>query len=139
MPTIDDFIAQARTYLQVKWRHQGRSRAGVDCVGLLYCVAQDLGMLVEDDTHYSQRPGSERIVTKLLERCDPVQVKDRRAGDVLLVSVAGEDPQHTMLMTSATHVIHASAAHRKVVEHGLDAATIPKIRAAFRMRDAVNG
>lgn len=30
------FIAEARTYLDVRFRHQGRSRNGLDCIGL--CV-----------------------------------------------------------------------------------------------------
>ena len=44
-PLLYDTIAiTARTYLGVRFVHQGRSIQGVDCLGLLMLVAQELGL-----------------------------------------------------------------------------------------------
>ena len=32
--TREMVVAEARTWIGVKWRHQGRTREGVDCIGL---------------------------------------------------------------------------------------------------------
>lgn len=133
--TIQDFIDRARSYLNVRWRHQGRSREeGVDCVGLLWCAATECGLQPEDERHYGMKPGSEPVIRELRKYADEVPVNERRTGDVLLVRVAGEDPQHTLLMTSASTVIHASARHRKVVEHALEARMVKQICRVFRLR-----
>lgn len=51
--TVDDWIASLRSYIGVRFRHQGRSRDyGVDCIGLAVCAALDIGI-----AH-----GAERIV-----------------------------------------------------------------------------
>lgn len=38
------FIEALRSYLGVPWRHAGRGRTGVDCVGLLACAGADAGL-----------------------------------------------------------------------------------------------
>jgi len=43
--TGSDVVAQARKYMGVRWAHQGRSPAGMDCAGLVIRVAQDLGLI----------------------------------------------------------------------------------------------
>lgn len=136
--TVKDFCDATRAYLKVKWRHQGRSRiTGVDCVGLFICVAQDLGIQGEDDRNYGKRPGSARLIGKILDACDEVPVSDRQPGDFLLVSVAGEDPQHIMLLTDLGTLIHSSARHRMVVEHGFDDETRRGLCKVFRMKGII--
>ena len=56
MPNSDDFIATARSYLGVKWRHQGRNRMGVDCVGLVLCSLSELGVPAPDMQGYRRTP-----------------------------------------------------------------------------------
>ena len=50
MVTRTDIVAAARGWLGVPWRHQGRSRAGVDCVGLVVVVCRSLGLSDHDST-----------------------------------------------------------------------------------------
>lgn len=45
----------ARTWIGVKFRPQGRTRSGVDCVGLVLCVAWEAGFSMADRRGYSQR------------------------------------------------------------------------------------
>lgn len=129
-------ITFARRHLNTKWRHQGREVGkGLDCVGLLYAVATDAGIVTEDIRNYNKRPGSSRLIEQLLRYCDEVPVDaPRLPGDILMVSVFGEDPQHVMLWTGQDTVIHASAAHRKVVEHRIDDETRRGLCKVFRLR-----
>ena len=38
------FLEAARGWLGVAWRHQGRSRAGIDCIGLVVMAARVCGL-----------------------------------------------------------------------------------------------
>lgn len=46
----------AAAYLGVPFVHMGRSRKGLDCVGLLVLVARDMGLEVEDSPYYGREP-----------------------------------------------------------------------------------
>lgn len=53
--TPEEVINKAREYIGVPFHHGGRSRkGGVDCGGLLVCVAADLGIEYVDRLNYSQ-------------------------------------------------------------------------------------
>jgi hypothetical protein len=52
--TRNQIIEVARSWLGTKWVHQGRSRAGVDCVGLLIAVGDALGVHYEDKLGYGR-------------------------------------------------------------------------------------
>ena len=42
-------VAAARTWLGVPWRHQGRTRQGVDCAGLVVLVGRGLGPAIGEN------------------------------------------------------------------------------------------
>ena len=44
----DAIIAAARAWLGVPWRHQGRTRQGVDCAGLVVLVGREFGLAAYD-------------------------------------------------------------------------------------------
>ena len=44
MATLDEIVRQARSYVGTPYLHQGRTRHGLDCAGLLVVVAHDLGL-----------------------------------------------------------------------------------------------
>ncbi len=47
----------ARSWVGTKFHHQGRRKnVGVDCIGLIVGVAQELGLNVEDKTDYAREP-----------------------------------------------------------------------------------
>lgn len=52
----NDVIAEARNWIDTRWVHQGRSRAGIDCAGLLIMVGQSLGLPSEDLLGYRRSP-----------------------------------------------------------------------------------
>lgn len=57
-PLTDDergaFIQAARSYLGTPWRHQGRSRRGIDCGGLVALAMRDIGHPGQDIAGYGR-------------------------------------------------------------------------------------
>ncbi len=63
-------IDTARTWIGVPWRHQGRSRAGVDCIGLGVVVGRELGLAFIDTIHYPQRPDLKQFVLMMRQNIE---------------------------------------------------------------------
>ncbi len=59
--TANDIVAQAREWLGVKWRHQGRNRGGIDCAGLLLVVARHFDIPNGDMVGYRRNPSFEFV------------------------------------------------------------------------------
>lgn len=56
-------------YLDTPFHHQGRTKWGIDCVGLIVCSARDCGIEVEDFTAYRKFAHDNTLEEKLLEYC----------------------------------------------------------------------
>lgn len=56
MTSPDDIVEYARTWMGVRWVHQGRSRQGVDCAGLLIKVAEHFDLPHADMQGYRRDP-----------------------------------------------------------------------------------
>lgn len=125
-------VDTARSYLGVPFVHQGRSRRGVDCVGLLVCVAQDLGIPVSDDLAYGLNPDPVHLRAKLSENLTPIAMTEVLPGDVYLMRF-DKDATHVAIVTDRG-IIHALSTVKGVVEHRLDATWRARIRAAWRVR-----
>ena len=67
-------IKAARSWVGVKYRHQGRGRKGIDCVGLLIEVCKDVGHPVVAPHAYSTMPQG----YQLLKPCDAQLWKPER-------------------------------------------------------------
>lgn len=131
MARSDALIAAARAYLGTPFAHQGRSRHGLDCVGLLVLAARDAGARIEDRADYPADPGG-LLPVELARQFDPVEA--REPGDILLMRFAGE-PQHLALFTGGT-VLHCYTTVRRVVEHRLDTRWARRVVQAYRIREA---
>jgi len=127
--TRADIVNAARAYLGVRWHHQGRSRAGIDCIGLAVAVARDVGFTVQDVTDYGRIPDGQRLRQGLL---DHMQSVDRAwaPGDVLLMRFE-RYPVHVGI-ASDVGLIHAYAQMRRVVEHRMDDTWRGRVLQAFR-------
>ncbi|HKW82999.1 MAG TPA: NlpC/P60 family protein [Burkholderiaceae bacterium] len=116
-------VATARKYLGVRWHHQGRSRAGVDCAGLVVCVAHDLGLSEFDTSDYGRLPNGDTMRSLLREHCTELRADALAPGLVALMRFDGE-PQHMGIVADYVHgghsIVHALAQRRCVVEHRLD-------------------
>ncbi len=121
-------IAAARGYVGVPWRHQGRSRHGIDCVGLLVCVARDLGIPVEDVRAYEREPRAHDLTRLLRRHCTAVSAA--RPGDIVLM---GRPSTHVGILTDAHRpfgLIHVPT-NGACVEVRFDP-EIHRLRAAYR-------
>lgn len=117
--TRNEFIKQTRTWLGTPYHHQARLKGvGVDCIGLLVGVANELGLDVESvPTNYSRTPDSERLFREIATSGHLERTNDPKPGDVVFMKVYGQ-PTHFGLLTDVGF-IHADATFG-VVEVPLD-------------------
>lgn len=130
MTTRQDIVDEARKHLGCRWVHQGRSRAGVDCVGLVIKVAHGLGLSTFDIADYSRQPDPAMMRALLAEHMEPASKP--QLGDVLLMRFEKE-PQHVAIVTDIG-IIHAYAQARRVVEHRLDSVWKSRIVGAYAFK-----
>lgn len=134
--TPEDVIAEARTWLGVPWRHQGRTRAGVDCAGLVALVAKDLGIADYDSTAYGRRAEEQGFVEHFRANMDGVSVTEIEPGDVLVFAERAY-PCHCGFLTERLclpHLLHAHALRRRVIEEPYAGEWRARIKFAFRFR-----
>ncbi len=112
----------AREYVGTPFHHQGRVKGvGVDCVGLVLCVARELGTVAPgwDVPGYSRYPDGVDLVRHLGEKLIKISESEMRPGDVVLVAFA-KYPQHVGIVGDYVHgglsIIHADGLRGKVLE-----------------------
>lgn len=127
-------VRAARSFLGVKYRHQGRTREGVDCIGLPVCVRAELGLPAMDESGYAKRSTG----TEMLDYCRTNMVAVDRSslqpGDLLVqmngvmrhIAIVGDYPG------GGLSIIHAHLPNRKVVECRLDDQFMKTVRGCFR-------
>lgn len=129
-----EIVRQARTWLGTPFHHQGRLKGvGVDCAGLVICVAWELGIAGHDITGYGRRPDSRELERLCREQMVEVKLSEARPGDVYLLEV-DKAPQHLAFATDVG-LLHSYAPARRVVEHRMDADWAARRVAAFSLPD----
>lgn len=129
-------VREARSWLGVRWQHQGRSRDGVDCAGLVIKVAQALGYTDFDTTDYARQATDETMLALCREHLQPVAVGAIEPGDVVVL--AFENQRHIAIVGDYPYpgelsLIHAYAlAPHRVAETRLDSMWAARIIGAFR-------
>ena len=116
--TREDVIAESRRWLGTRWRHQGRSRSGVDCIGLIVCVARAFGISVDDRTDYPRDPSSVALLDHLRRQLVFVRADESHIG-VVGVFRQAKLPCHVGIMAmrdGIPTVIHAAMVAHKVSE-----------------------
>ena len=56
MITPDDIVEYSRSWIGTRWLHQGRTRTGIDCAGLLVETAKHFDLPYEDLQGYGRSP-----------------------------------------------------------------------------------
>jgi hypothetical protein len=77
-----DVAATARSFIGTRWEHQGRSRNGVDCLGLVLLVAQQHGLTDFDTRDYARQATDESMLWQCRKLLLPVDVSQGRPGDI---------------------------------------------------------
>lgn len=130
MVTRSEVVAEARTWLETPYRHQGRLKGvAVDCAGLVLGVVRALGMECRDVEGYAKRPDG-TLKDIVYSQTLPVEPGCEAAGDVVVFHW-DNDPVHLAILTSKDSIIHAFAINREVCEHGINERWRRQI-AAFR-------
>ncbi|WP_426269137.1 NlpC/P60 family protein [Dyella kyungheensis] len=122
---IETMLAEARSYVaaKVRFRHQGRSRNGVDCAGLVFVSLSAAGRPPIDMQSYGREPLGGRLRAHLALNFEPVAKEFMAPGDVVLMRFRGE-PCHVAIVGDYTYgglsLIHSYAQVKKCVEHRID-------------------
>lgn len=131
MTIREAIVVAARSYLGVRYHHQGRNRAGIDCAGLIVAVARDVGLSAADMTGYARIPDGKALRAHLDSQAKHVPISSRQPGDILLMQFERGLPQHLAIVTDHG-MIHAYAGARKVVEHRIDDMWAARILAVYQ-------
>lgn len=127
-----DPVALARTWIGTPFRHQGRTRHGIDCVGLLVEVFRACGMDVTDMDGYARDPHN-GLLEDMLRRNGCAVVDPPRPGDIAVISFAQRAEtggplqpvnRHAALITDyylgGLGLLHTYSTLGRVTEHRLD-------------------
>lgn len=136
--TAQDIIDTALGMLDTPFVHQGRvPGVGLDCAGLVICVAARLGIEHFDVPAYGRTPHHGLLEQTLDEQPGLVRIgrDDIQPGDILLMRFARE-PQHVAIYTG-DGVIHSWSQPGKVCAHGLDATWRARIVHAYRFKEVM--
>lgn len=117
-------IDAARSLIDVPYRHQGRTRQGLDCIGLPAFAAKQAGADifnlagVEDRPDYS-RSASPFLLQTVMRACK--RVSEPVPGALMLFRwLSVPHPHHCAIYTDHGTMIHAMLRLRRVREHAYD-------------------
>lgn len=115
MITQAQVVAEARSWIGVPYRHLGRDRFGVDCVGLPIVIGKALRLVPgELDFGVYGRLPTGMLGTRIGEFCRPLA---RAAPGALIVIRWQKNAAHVGICTGNT-MIHSYEGRGKVIEHG---------------------
>jgi cell wall-associated NlpC family hydrolase len=114
----EEVLWHARDHLGVKFRHQGRQRLGVDCIGLILRVGTLIGCDMPSVTGYRRQPRPDVFLGMYHEHMVHKTFPDRKPGDVVLL----RDQIFTThcaiydIVDGREMIIHSFAPRKMVVE-----------------------
>ena len=148
MPTSQDVLRVARTWLGVRFQHQGRRRdTGVDCIGLVIETCREVGLVHSaglpndwDHVAYGRFPESYTLTLHLLAYLTPVARAQVEVADVVLFQMDTGEPAHMGFVGDAAQpfsLLHAFNARTKrqakVQEHRLGPWWLARLHSVYRL------
>lgn len=131
-------VEQAKTWLGVRFRHMGRNRNGVDCIGLVIKVAHELGLTDYDTSCYARRPDFGFMRKEFKREMRLIDRRDAQSGDVL-VSFPDDGRAHCGILevdeAGRRWIIHSYEPIGQVIREPLRDVRL-KFLYAFRYREA---
>jgi cell wall-associated NlpC family hydrolase len=120
MITATLLVDEARLMVmqRVPYRHQGRTKTGLDCLGMVLHILEKHDVVPKnfERRNYSRLPMNELLdrMTLHCERTDTLV-----AGCALLIQFPSQRrPSHLALYTADQTIIHSYGVVKRVVEHG---------------------
>lgn len=122
MPNREEIIAEARGWIGVPWLHQGRTRIGIDCAGIVVVVHQAFGLPVYDEFGYQRRPQGAGFLRPFRRGMDQKPINSVMPADVFVFRDGGNSCHAAFVGYRGDQltIIHSHAGRRKVVEEPLD-------------------
>lgn len=125
----------ALAYQGVPFRHLGRDRTGLDCVGLLILTSRNVGLIPADFdfTGYGRRPNGHRLVRHLV-RCGLRRYGGRLKPGMFATFQFGREPMHLAIIAGsidALRLVHSDARAGGVVTHNLDHSWLRRLNAVW--------
>lgn len=119
-------VNTARGWLDVRYRHQGRTKEkGVDCVGLIIGVGAELGLQLIAPDYYAESPSSNLVLRYADNQLVPIENKRLALGRVaILWGFDRNEAQHLAIVgehAGRQTMIHSFSKAGKVLEHSWDA------------------
>ncbi len=116
MSAATAFASAVETFTGTPFRLNGRDRrTGIDCVGLVACALEQIGITVAAPRGYRLRQSSiERMLEAVPEAFREQASTSAAVGDLVLVQ-PGPSQHHLCVITTADSFVHAHAGLRKVV------------------------
>lgn len=125
MPSHDDVIAEARTWIGTPYHHQQCAKGhGVDCAQLIAGVGNAIGlmpMLPRELVRYARTPNPKQMRAVLEMFMDPIKPGDAIHGDVFWMCWRPNLPQHLGIYSDhhGAGMIHSHQTSGGVVETAL--------------------
>jgi cell wall-associated NlpC family hydrolase len=118
-----EVVEAARELVGLPYRHQGHTRRGLDCIGLIIVVAQKFGFDTSIPRGYSAQPqGRQVLVGADRTLWKPEDQQRILPGDIAVFwGLSATEPQHFTIIghgSTGLTVIHAYSKFMKVVEQG---------------------
>jgi len=140
-PTRSFIVQQARSWVGVPYRHQGRNRLGVDCSGPLVAIAKDIGIEgVTDVLTYSRHPVTFALKQQMDKVLIPIDPREIQPGDVCLFKMV-QIPQHVAIVGDYKYgglsLIHCYQKVGRMVEHRFAGVWWGRLAQAYRLPDIV--
>lgn len=140
MSIRQDIVKAARKQLGVAYHHQGRMPGvGLDCIGLLVCVAKEVGLPIHDYTNYG-RVADGITLPRELSRNMRKRIKGEPVcyGDALTFWIAKRGkPNHLAFCTDVgmLHTYAASSNSGFVMEHALGGVWTKRFMSVYTFPD----
>lgn len=108
----------ALAYVGTRFKMRGRTKQGIDCVGLLIAAGRDAGLPLDDtDKQYLRTPDVELFKQMIRDQSRPGEINCIQMGSILMLR-QGMTPCHCGIAIkegSVVNIVHASMEHRKVL------------------------
>jgi cell wall-associated NlpC family hydrolase len=110
-----EIVEYSRTFLNVKWRHQGRTQNGLDCIGFIIVIAEHFNLERGDLQGYTRGVNGNKFVSEIRNHSNRKPILDRLPGDILLMRDTIM-PCHAALVVDYDTIIHSSIHNKGVKE-----------------------
>ena len=136
-------LATLQSLLGVPFLHQGRSRRGLDCLGVLMFVAREHGIALHDYLDYAPATDGVRLTQELQRQLIEIPIADATPADVLQWAELGSRNSTTPPCNVAflgwtagrLTMVHALRRTDAVTEHGYRYPWPLMVKHAYRLPD----